>query len=148
MDVWKSDYKSKQGNAGLGAAIAYYTSIGVPTAIPLNDTQKYDLIVEQNNLLQRVSVKTTQQKNKNNKYFVVQLRNTGGSSGKSKIRLFDPKSCDILFILTKDGTTYEIPTEKIKINNLFTLTDEWNSFIVKIDYGTSAQNENSEVEEG
>src|SRR5207244_773124 len=34
----------KQGNAGLGIAIAYLSRIGVEVAIPLTDTQRYDLI--------------------------------------------------------------------------------------------------------
>ena len=46
MNPWTSEYKSHQGNIGLGRAIAYYTSKGVPVLIPLNDTQPYDLVVE------------------------------------------------------------------------------------------------------
>ena len=39
-------------------AIAYYTSKGFPVLLPLNDTQKYDLAIDNQKLL-RVSVKTT-----------------------------------------------------------------------------------------
>ena len=39
MNAWESDYKSHQGNLGLGRAIAYYTTNCIPVLIPLNDTQ-------------------------------------------------------------------------------------------------------------
>lgn len=37
-------YQSIQGNLGFGKAIEYFTSYGITVALPLNDTQKYDLI--------------------------------------------------------------------------------------------------------
>lgn len=45
MNAWESDYKSHQGNLGLGRAIAYYTTNCIPVLIPLNDTQKYDIAI-------------------------------------------------------------------------------------------------------
>ena len=52
-------YQSIQGNLGFGKAIEYFTSQGITVALPLNDTQKYDLIADFNGKLQRVSVKTS-----------------------------------------------------------------------------------------
>jgi hypothetical protein len=49
----------RQGNAGLGIAIAYLSRIGVQIAIPLTDTQRYDLIIEHDAGLERIQVKTT-----------------------------------------------------------------------------------------
>ena len=40
----------QKGNAGLGIAVAYYSSNGYTVSIPLNDTQDYDLIVDKNNV--------------------------------------------------------------------------------------------------
>ena len=48
MNVWDSDYKSHQGNLGLGRAIAYYTANCVPVLIPLNDTTEVHLRNKQN----------------------------------------------------------------------------------------------------
>ena len=45
MNPWESNYKSHQGNVGLGRAIAYYTEKGYTVMLPLNDTQKYDLVI-------------------------------------------------------------------------------------------------------
>lgn len=131
MNPWESDYKSHQGNFGLGMAIAYYTSKCIPILIPLNDTQKYDLAVDINGL-KRVSVKSVQGKNKKGIFYEVQLKNSGGSSGKSKIRNFDNTSCDILFILTKSGDMYEIPTSEINVVSALTLTEQWDKYKVSI----------------
>lgn len=112
-ETWNDEYKSKQGNIGLGQAIAYYTLKGIPVMIPLNDTQKYDLVVDIDNNLYKVSVKTTRYKGKSGN-FEVQLKNCGGGSNGSVIRKFDNSTCDILFVYTIDGDVYEIPSKEIK----------------------------------
>ena len=127
MDPWKSDYKSKQGNIGLGVAIAYFTSIGVPVMIPLNDTQSYDLVIDMENKLMRVSVKTTQQKNKRGSY-VTLLKRSGGNG--KQTRLFDNTSCDLLFIFTKEGKRYLIPSNIITQKNSITLTKKLDKYIL------------------
>lgn len=127
MEAWESNYKSHQGNLGLGAAIAYYTSKCIPVSIPLNDTQGYDLIIDDGNL-KRVQIKTT--KFKSNTGYVVQLKNSGGASGRGVIRSFDKSKSDILFILTKSGERYEIPTSIIKAISAITLNDTYDIFKV------------------
>ena len=101
-------YNSIQGNMGLGKAIEYFTSYGYVVAIPLNDTQKYDLIVEKDNILSRISVKTSRHISENGTY-EVNLRSCGGASGKSIIRYFDNTSCEFVFIYTGNNKTYLIP---------------------------------------
>ena len=135
MNPWTSNYKSHQGNVGLGRAIAYYTAKCIPVLIPLNDTQKYDLAIEKDNKLQRVSVKTTQGLNKTKTYYEVQLKNSGGSSGKSSIRKFDNTSCDIVFIVTITGVMYEIPSSEINTVSTLTLNSQWDKYIVNLDWG-------------
>lgn len=105
-------YWSLQGNIGLGRAIDYFTAKGIPVSIPLNDTQKYDLVIDMDGVLKKVQVKTSNCLSENNTY-EVQLRNCGGSSGKSVVRKFDNTKCDFLFILTGNGDMYFIPSEKI-----------------------------------
>ena len=134
MNPWKTNYKSDQGNVGLGRAIDYYTSYGISSSLPLNDTQKYDLIVDKNNKLQRVSVKTTSQLTENKKYYRVQLKNSGGASGKCKVRKFNNTSCDILFILTMSGTMYEIPSNLVNVGSMLTLNQNWDNYIVNINH--------------
>lgn len=132
-NAWDSNYRSKQGNIGLGAAIAYYTLKGYSISIPLNDTQKYDLVVDKENILYRVSIKTTQGVSKQNGKYIVQLKHAGGS-GVSKVTTFDNKLCDILFIITKEGTMYEIPSDKVLSKNSLTLNESLDQYIVKLEY--------------
>ena len=109
-------YQSIQGNIGLGKAIDYFTSHNYTVALPLNDTQKYDLIVDINNKLQRISVKTSRYSNEYGSYEVM-LKNAGGTSKGSKIRLFDNTSCDYVFIYTANNDLYLIPSNKIDAKN-------------------------------
>lgn len=128
MEAWDSSYKSHQGNLGLGVAIAHYTSKCIPIAIPLNDTQGYDLVIDKDGL-KRVQVKTTKFTSPNGEY-MVQLRNTGGASGKSIIRLFDRSKSDILFVVTREGVKYEIPTSVINVKTCLTLNQTYDIFKV------------------
>ena len=105
-------YQSIKGNIGLGKAIEYFTSHGITVAIPLNDTQKYDLIADFNGGLQRISVKTSAF-TKNGKTYPVVLKNSGGASGKSNIRKFDNTASDYVFVYTADNDTYLIPSNTI-----------------------------------
>lgn len=149
MNPWESNYKSHQGNVGLGRAIAYYTEKGYTVMLPLNDTQKYDLVIDKDGLLQRVSVKTTQFiANKKNEFSVL-LKKCGGSSGNAKCQSFNNKDCDILFVLTITGIMYEIPTKEINVKNALTLAEKWNKYIITFNLnGTSASEEIQKVEVG
>ena len=128
-DPWSSEYKSHQGNVGLGRAIAYYTANCIPVMLPLNDTQKYYLVIDDEGL-KRVQIKTTRGTNQNG-VFLVQLKHSGGSDNKKAITNFDNTTSDILFVVTIEGTMYEIPTSEIQVKTQLTLTKEWDRFIVK-----------------
>ena len=130
MNAWSSEYKSHQGNLGLGRAIAYYTSQCTPVLIPLNDTQKYDLVIDRDGL-KRVSVKTTQHMAKSGNYEVL-LKNCGGSSGNSKIRHFDNTTCDLVFVVVITGDMYEIPASEISVKGVLTLSSQWDKYKVSL----------------
>lgn len=136
-------YLSMQGNLGLGKAIEYFTSHSIPVAIPLNDTQKYDLVADFNGKLQRVSVKTSRA-TENGKSFAVQLRNTGGSSGKNKTRLFSNDSCDYLFVYTINEECYLIPSNIIEASSAINVGPKYYDYLVKIKTFTEFMSEQSE----
>ena len=123
-------YLSLQGHVGLGKAIEYFTSHSIPVSIPLNDTQKYDLIIDDNGILSRISVKTSRYKDSKSSY-VVLLKNCGGSSGKSKIRPFDNTSCDYVFVLTGNNKMYLIPSNQILAKNSISVGNKYTEFEVK-----------------
>jgi hypothetical protein len=126
-------YQSKQGNLGMGKAIGYFVSKGYPVSLPLNDTQKYDLIVDIQDKLYRVSVKTSRNTT-NGVSYSVQLRNTGGNrTGKVRQVPFDNSSCDLLFIYTADERMYLIPSEKIQATNSICVGNKYLEFLVTND---------------
>ena len=122
-------YQSIQGNLGLGVAIEYFTSWNYPVALPLNDTQKYDLIVDFNGTLTRVQVKTSRY-TKNGTSYEVLLKNCGGTSKGSKIRPFDNTTCDYVFILTGDNKKYLIPASKITATNCIVVGNKYTEYLV------------------
>ena len=123
-------YQSIQGNMGLGKAIEYFTSQNITVAIPLNDTQKYDLIADFNNGLQRISVKTSRFSKHSNTYDVL-LKNCGGASGKGTIRTFDNTTCDYVFIYTANNDIYLIPAKEITAKNSITVGNKYKEYLVK-----------------
>lgn len=122
-------YHSLQGNVGLGKAIEYFTSHQITVSLPLNDIQKYDLIADFNDGLQRVQVKTSRYKAKSG-YYSVNLKNSGGSSGKSVIRPFDNKLCDYVFVYSADNRCYLIPSNTILAKTAITLNKECDKYEV------------------
>lgn len=124
-------YNALQGNLGLGKAIEYFTSQSIPVAIPLNDTQKYDIIADFNGGLQRISIKTTRFKSSNTSYEVL-LKNTGGSSGNNKIRLFNNQDCDYVFIYTASEDLYLIPAKEIFATNSICVGNKYSEYKVFI----------------
>lgn len=83
--MWNFKNKSKQGDAGLGAAIAYFTIHEYTVCIPLTDNDCFDLVVSKDsNELLKVQVKTSNHLTKSNTY-AVQLRTLGGNQSWSGV---------------------------------------------------------------
>lgn len=122
----------KQGDVGLGYAMAYFTKIGATVCLPLTDNQKYDLVFEENDELKKVSIKTTKQLNKNKTKSVVSLRTCGGNRSRQKIDMFDNKSVDYLFILTSKNQKYLIPSKEIDCKNSIVLGEEYDKYLVEL----------------
>ena len=114
----KFSTNKEKGNSGLGMAIAYFTTNGYVVSIPLNDTQDYDLIVEKDNVLQRVQVKSTGCIGKGGNYQVA-LKSCGGTKGITYKTIIETK-VDIVFVLTENKDMYLIPISAI--NNVSTLS--------------------------
>lgn len=120
----------EKGNSGLGIAIAYFASHGYIVSIPLNDTQDYDLIVDKNNVIQKVQVKSTAFKTKYGIYQVA-LKSCGGTKGKTYKTLIDTK-VDILFIVTEKLESFLIPANTIKNKATLNLNEKYFKFKVQI----------------
>lgn len=103
----------KQGDLGLGCAIAHFTQLGYTVSLPITDSQDYDLIIDNNDKICRVQVKTTKYKPKNQNDYIVNLRVMGGNRSFHTEKKFDNSKVEIIFVLTEDGSKYIIPSDKI-----------------------------------
>lgn len=101
----------KQGDAGIGIAVGWFAANGHTVAIPLTDSQDYDLVVDLDGL-KRVQVKTTTYKEPSGNFFVSLTVKGGNRSGKGKIKRFDSSRVDYIFIVTAAGENYLIPANK------------------------------------
>lgn len=135
MDV--NSNRSK-GKAGLAVAIGYYGSMGYTVNLPLNDTQDYDLIVDDGITLKKVQVRCTGAKTKYGSY-TVSLRSCGGTNG-SVYSYFIDTNVDILFVVCTNGWLFEIPKEKVtkrsSINVInkkpkFSLSEDYSKYMVR-----------------
>lgn len=129
INPWTSPYKSRQGNIGLGKSISLFTEIGITVLLPLNDTQDYDIAIDVNNKLLRVSVKTTRYKSNSGKYSVL-LKRSGGSSKSRKLKTFNNQASDFLFCYTENGEIYLIPTRMIPNKSSITLSGDTEKYKV------------------
>lgn len=125
----KQKNSKKQGDVGLGAAIAYFTNNGYTVCVPLTDSQAYDLLVD-DGLIKRVQVKTTTQKKGSASSFVVELRTTGGNQSFNYAKKFDPSLADLVFVVSGDGKQYLIPTDKIKARSMMCVGETTKEFQV------------------
>lgn len=120
-------YQSLQGNMGLGRAIQYFTSWNIPVALPLNDTQKYDLIADIDGKLQKIQVKTSRYMGSSLSSYEVQLKNSSGN----KITNFDNTTCDYVFIYTADEKIYLIPAQEIKAKTAVRVGNMYKEYCVQ-----------------
>lgn len=100
----------EQGNVGLGRAIAYFTSHGDPVCILLNDTQAYDLVIEEGGQLKTVQVKTSNYMVGDT--YVVQLKTV--RPNKTQNTIAHIKKVDYVFIHCFNGDEYLLPWKAIQ----------------------------------
>lgn len=118
----------KQGEIGLGAAIAWFLAEGYGVAIPLCDNQPWDLVVDSKaDGLQKVQVKTTTQRGPYGN-FVVKLLTTGGNQSFHTTKYWDPDASDLLFVLTDDGDIYVMPSARITARNSINLGEKYEQY--------------------
>jgi len=86
----------KQGDAGLGQAIAYFSMKGYDIALPLTDSTDWDLIVEMEDGLKRVQVKTSFQMREDTA--IVDASVKGGNKSSSSKKNIQDQSWDYLFV--------------------------------------------------
>jgi hypothetical protein len=119
----------RQGEIGLGAAIAWFTGNGYLVSVPLCDNQPYDLVVDRGGRLLKVQVKTTTARSPRRRH-VVDLRTNGGNQSRHTSKPFDPGTCDLLFVLTDSNELYLVPTVEIGCRASVTLGVKYDRHLV------------------
>lgn len=114
----------------MGLAIAYFTTKGYTVSIPLNDTQDYDLVIDKNNELKRVQVKSTGCKTKYGNYQVA-LKSCGGTKGKTYKTIINT-SVELVFIVAENKNMYLIAKEIIKNRTTLNLCQKYSKYKVEI----------------
>jgi hypothetical protein len=120
-----------QGNIGLSKAIYELQVLGYRISIPFTENQNYDLIVDKDNVLYRVQIKTTRQKNKYG-IFQVNLRTLGGNQSFHIIKKRKAGDYDLLYALTDNNVSYLIPDSTIKAENALSLHKGMEIYLIKI----------------
>lgn len=120
----------EKGRAGLSMGIAYFGSNGYNVSITLNDTQDYDLVVEKDNIFQKVQCKSTGKMNKNKLSYIVKLDSYGGLNGGTYYGTVKDGAADLLFILTANKDMYLIPTSIVVQARTLTLTNDYDKYKV------------------
>ena len=122
------DTNKEKGNSALGIAIAYFSTNGYIVSIPLNDTQDYDLIVDKNNKVEKIQVKSTGCITKYGKYQVA-LKSCGGTKGKMYKTVIET-NIDKVFIVDKEKNMYLIPKDLIENKSTINLCEKYSKFKV------------------
>ena len=61
-----SSLSKQKGNIGEAKCLAKMVELGVPVSLPFGDNERYDMIIEHNNKLEKIQVKYSSQKTENN----------------------------------------------------------------------------------
>ena len=85
-------------------------------------------LVEKDNIVSRVQVKTTRYSETPNTY-TVQLKSAGGTANK-QVRPFDNTKSELLFVLTGNNKTYLIPTKDITAKNSISIGNKYTEYEV------------------
>jgi hypothetical protein len=96
----------------MSVAIAYYTLNNFNVSIPLTDNQSYDFLIEKDNVIFKVQVKTSSYKTSYGIYNVG-LKTCGGNKSGSSMKYLDKSKIDYLFIMCDNSDCYNIPASDI-----------------------------------
>lgn len=117
-----------QGDMGVGAAIAWFTSNGYTVCVPLTDSQAYDLVVDFGGL-KRVQVKTTSH-SRNGSYRVGLSVKGGNRSGTGKVKRLNRADIDFVYVKIVNGAAYFIPVSELGGCSEIKLVSKYDKFRV------------------
>lgn len=116
----------QQGNIGIAHAMLYFSKQGYVVSVPMNDSQDYDLVVDIENTLHKVQVKTTSQVSSYG-IPIVSVKSSGGTSG-SIYGNVATSSATYLYVLHSNGDSWFIPVSNDLPKSTINLGDKYNSY--------------------
>jgi hypothetical protein len=123
----------KQGNAGLGQAIAYFTITGYGVCIPLTDSEDWDLVVSKDGKLLKVQVKTSNQFDGAGEKFEINVK--GGNNGKNPTcKDASMQDWEMIFLYhIQTGLRALIPKEKLTVKHSITFGKslKYDEFVIR-----------------
>jgi|SRR5579872_1852572 len=112
----------------MGAAIGYFSEKNIPVLLPIVDSEKYDLVLDENGILKRVQCKYTSHQEPSGAY-AVDLRTFGGYREKTYFIKYQKGDFDLLFVLCSNKDKYLIPAEQIIDKSQIAVgSKSWNNF--------------------
>ena len=100
-----------KGKGSVGIAVAFFSLNGL-VSIPL-EAHEYNILYDDGKDIYKIKVISTSYKSPYGVY-TVNIRSMGGNMPHMKVKIFDPKSCDYVFVVTDELDMYNIPSEKIE----------------------------------
>ena len=107
----------EKGDIALGQAVQYYLSTGYEVCLPIGDKRDYDLIVEKNNVLQKIQVKYAGLYPSKRSTCRVGLRITGGNQSFHYAKSYTDNAFDTLFVYTARGQRFVLPWADVTARN-------------------------------
>jgi hypothetical protein len=132
MNMTKFKNSKKQGDWGLGRAIAYFTFNEYTVSVPLTESQDYDLVVDKTEL-KKVQVKTSEQISRKTGFPIVNLRTCGGNQSYQTAKDFDPTKVDAIFVTTVKHGDYYIPTARFNATSTLTIDKRFDDCKAEMD---------------
>ncbi|HXY17863.1 MAG TPA: group I intron-associated PD-(D/E)XK endonuclease [Candidatus Nitrosopolaris sp.] len=128
----------EKGDIALAYAIQHYLLSGYEVCLPVGDKRDYDLVIERDNVLERVQVKYAGFYPAKNKC-LVGLRITGGNQSYHYAKKYTDTAFDYLFVYTARGRSYSLPWSEVKARSELSienvkynkyLTSSWDTQVV------------------
>lgn len=116
-----------QGQIGLVNAIKDLTQVGYVVSLPIIDNQDYALVVEINNKLCKVQVKSSSAYSKANS-LIVQIKRVRANKTKNNIYNFDNTKVDYVYIYEINGRRWFIPAKDIIAKSSLTMTNKLDKY--------------------
>jgi hypothetical protein len=111
----------QQGDIGEASALQWFTSRGIPVALPFGHSPDWDLVVDLHQVLKRVQVKTCTFLTPVGNWSVAICTRGGNQSWNKIVKRFDVARCDYLFAHVADGRRWFIPADRVEAATAITL---------------------------